>query len=198
MGIHLKNPEELIVMREAGRIVARALAEMREAIKPGVSTWDIDQIAVKVFEQYHVKPAFLGYPPGSKHPFPATITACINEELVHGIPSKNRILQEGDIVSIDTGCHFQGYVGDAAFTAGVGKIAPEIQHLLDVTEQSLYVGIEASQEGRQTSDVSKAIQEFVEGHGYSVVREYTGHGVGKKMHEDPSVPNWWPTRRRGV
>jgi methionyl aminopeptidase len=199
MAIYLKSSDELAAMREAGKVTARALAEMRAAIKPGVSTWELDQIAVKVFEQHGARAAFLGYPAGSPHPFPATITASINEELVHGIPSKDRILHEGDIISIDTACHLNGFVGDAAFTAGVGQISPEAQHLLEVTEQSLYVGINASRAGSFTSDVSRAIQGFVEGQGYGVVQEYTGHGVGRAMHEDPSVPNWWPdkkTRRR--
>jgi methionyl aminopeptidase len=184
-----------LLMREAGRVVARALAEMRHAIKPGISTWELDQIAVKVFEQHGARPAFLGYPPDGQHPFPASITACINTELVHGIPSKKRILQEGDIVSLDTACHYKGFVGDAAFTAAVGSIPAEVQRLLDVTEQSLYVGIKASKAGSLTSDISSAIQDYVEANGFNVIREYVGHGVGVKMHEEPSVPNWWPTRR---
>jgi methionyl aminopeptidase len=196
MAIKRKSPDQVIKMREAGKIVARALAEVREAIKPGVSTWELDQIAARVIQQHGARPAFLHYPPNSPNPFPATITACINEELVHGIPSKDRILKEGDIISIDTGCHYiDDYVGDAAFTMGVGAIDPEVQRLLDVTEKSLYVGIEASKKGLETSDVSRAIQEYVEGHGFNVIRDYTGHGVGREMHEEPSIPNWWPNRR---
>jgi len=196
MAVYLKSPHELLLMREAGRIVALALAEMKAAIKPGISTYDLDQIAVKVFKQFNVKPAFLGYPPGSEYPFPATITACINEELVHGIPSKDRILQEGDVVTLDTACHYKGYVGDAAVSAGVGQISPAAQHLLEVTEQALYVGIAASQEGKMVSDVGMAVQRYVEEQGYNVIREYTGHGVGLKMHEEPSVPNWWPLTKQ--
>ncbi len=195
MPIQLKNAAQIMAMREAGRVTARALAEIREAIRPGVSTYDLDQIAVRVFEQHGAKPAFLGYPPYSKHPFPACVTVCLNEELVHGIPSKTRILQEGDIVSIDTACHYQGFVGDSAFTVGVGQILPETQRLLDVTEQALYVGIEAAKEGHETKDIAQAIQAFVEGHGYNVAREYTGHGVGVQMHEEPTLPNWWPSRK---
>lgn len=194
MAIHLKNAAELNTMREAGRLVAHALEAMKAAIKPGVSTWDLDQIAARFFEKHKARPAFLGYPPHSPHPFPAVITACINEELVHGIPSRNRILQEGDLISIDTACHYQGFVGDAAFTVGVGKITPEAQRLLDVTNQALLVGIEASKQGSQTSDVAKAIQAYVESQGYSVIREYTGHGVGRAMHEEPTIPNWWPEK----
>ena len=193
MAIYLKSPAELKLMREAGRIVALALAEVRTAIKPGVSTWELDQIVAKVFDQHKVRPAFLGYPPNSRHPFPATITASINHEIVHGIPSKNRILQEGDIITVDTGCHYQGYVGDSAFTAGVGTITQEVQRLLDVTEQALFVGINASQLGSELKNVGQAIQQFVEGQGYNVIRGYTGHGVGRRMHEEPDIPNWWPT-----
>lgn len=194
MGIYLKKAAELKAMREAGRLVAYALEEMKAAIKPGISTWDLDQMAARFFEKYKARPAFLGYPPRSPHPFPAVITACINEELVHGIPSKQRILKEGDIVSIDTACHYHGYVGDAAFTVGVGQITPQAQRLIEVTEQALFVGIEASRQGSQSSDVAKAIQLFVESQGYSVIREYTGHGVGRAMHEEPTIPNWWPEK----
>ncbi len=192
MAVQTKTPKDLITMREAGRIVAHALDAMREAIRPGVSTWELDQIAARVFQQHNARPAFLGYPPGSKHPFPATITACINEELVHGIPSKDRILQEGDIISLDTGCHYKGFVGDAAFTAGVGRIAPEAQRLIDVTESALHAGIAAAQAGATTRHISQAVQQHVEAHGFSVIREYTGHGVGREMHEEPTIFNWWP------
>ncbi len=195
MAIHYKTPTEIKIMREAGRITARCHEALREAIKPGVSTWELDRVAARVIAQHNAKAAFLGYPPGSANPFPATITACINSELVHGIPSKKRILEEGDIISLDVGVIYQGFIGDAAFTAGVGNINQEVQHLLDVTEASLYEGIKMSVAGNTTSDVSRTIQRFVEGQNFSVVREYTGHGVGRKMHEDPQVPNWWPRRR---
>lgn len=193
MAIHLKSPTELMAMREAGRVTATALAEMRNALRPGISTYELDQITVRVFEKFGARPAFLGYPPNSKHPFPAVINASINHELVHGIPSKTRILQEGDIISLDTACHYKGFVGDSAFTTGIGEIPAEVQRLLDVTEQSLHVGIKASREGRQTSDVSKEIQAYVESCGYQVIREYTGHGVGQNMHEEPTILNWWPS-----
>lgn len=195
MAVYLKSPAELKLMREAGRITALALGEIRAAIRPGISTWELDQIAVRIFEQHKVRPAFLGYPPNSRHPFPATIIACLNDELVHGIPSKKRLLQEGDIVTIDTACHYQGYVGDAAFTVGVGPIPAETQRLLDVTEQALYVGIQASHVGSDTKRVGQAIQQYVESQGYNVIRGYTGHGVGRRMHEDPDMPNWWPNDR---
>lgn len=196
MAVIPKNPEELLIMREAGRITALALQAVRQAIRPGVSTKELDQIAAEVLRQHNAKAAFLGYPPGSPYPFPATVCASVNEELVHGIPSKNRILKDGDIISIDCGAIYQGFVGDAAFTAGVGTISPEAQRLLDVTEQSLYKGIDVARNGVETSEISKTVQKFVESHGFSVVREYTGHGVGRKMHEEPQVPNWWPSGRQ--
>jgi methionyl aminopeptidase len=196
--IYYKTPAEIRIMREAGRIVARALQAMREAIRPGISTYDLDRIAARVIEQHRAIPAFLGYPYGSPNPFPATVTACINNELVHGIPSKKRVLQEGDIVTLDTGAIHQGFVGDAAFTAGVGQISDEARRLLEVTEAALYEGIRASLVGNATSDVSRTVQRYVERQGYSVVREYTGHGVGRTMHEEPQVPNWWPDRRQRI
>src|SRR5260221_1195576 len=157
--IHLKGPEELVIMREAGRIVARAHAAMREAIKPGVTTGELDRIARDVIERHNAIPTFLGYPPGSKYPFPATINASVNNELVHGIPGP-RVLEEGDIISLDVGSTYKGFVGDAAFSAGVGKISPAAQRLLDITEQSLWEGIRASVVGNETKDVSLAIQNY--------------------------------------
>ena len=183
-------------MREAGRITALALQAVREAIKPGVSTLELDTVAEDVIRSNAAIPAFLGYPPGSPHPFPATITASINEELVHGIPTADRVLQEGDIVSIDCGAVYNGYVGDSAFTAGVGTISDEAQELLRVTEQALYKGIEVARAGNEVRDIARAVQQYVESHGFSVARDYTGHGVGRTMHEDPQVPNWWPSGRR--
>lgn len=196
MAIIRKTPEEILIMREAGRINALALQVMREAVRPGVSTKELDAIAVDVLHKHGAKPAFLGYPPGSPHPFPASITVSINNELVHGIPSETRLLKEGDIVSIDCGTIYNGFVGDSAFTMGVGHISEAAQQLLHVTEEALDKGIDTARAGHLTSDVSRAIQTFVESHGYGVVREYTGHGVGRKMHEDPQVPNWWPTGRQ--
>jgi methionyl aminopeptidase len=201
MAIHIKTPDEIRVMREAGRVVARAHQAMREAVRPGISTAELDRIAETVVRDHGAIPSFLNYPnnkPGAPV-YPATINASINDELVHGIPSSKRILKEGDIISLDVGCIYQGFVGDAAFTMGVGEIKPSVQRLLDVTEQALMVGIKASVVGNQTSDVSSTIQKFIESHGYSVVREYTGHGVGRSMHEEPQVPNWWPrhARQRG-
>lgn len=183
-------------MREAGRIVARVHAAIREAIKPGVTTAHLNKIADEVLRKHNTTSPFMNYPDKTrKHPFPASITVSINDELVHGIPGPRR-LEEGDIVSIDCGAYYKGFVGDAAFTMGVGQISAEAQRLLDITEAALKIGIETSVVGCQTSDVSRTIQAFIEKNGYSVVREYTGHGVGRKMHEEPQVPNWWPTRQK--
>ena len=193
-----KTAAELIVMREAGRITAMALHAMRDAVRPGISTKALDEIAADVIRKHNATAAFLGYPPGSEHPFPATVTTSINEELVHGIPSAEIILQEGDIISLDCGAIYQGYVGDSALTVGVGTISDEAQQLLKVTEEALSVGLEQARAGNETSDISRAVQAFVEEHGFSVVREYTGHGVGRTMHEPPQVPNWWPRGRQRV
>lgn len=195
MDIHLKTADELAIMREAGRIVARAHEAMREAVRPGISTLELDRIAETVIRDHGAVPAFLNYPKQGAPNFPATITASINEELVHGIPSKDRILREGDIISLDVGCHHEGFVGDAAYTWPVGEVPAAVTRLLEVTERALYVAIEASVLPNDVSDVARATQEYVESQGYSVVREYTGHGVGRRMHEDPQVPNWWPRKK---
>ncbi|GAB4480535.1 MAG: type I methionyl aminopeptidase [Anaerolineae bacterium] len=189
MAIIIKTRDDIQIMREAGAINAAALDAVRQAIRPGVTTRELDRIAHDVITRAGGSPAFLGYPPGSKHPFPATITASINEELVHGIPGERR-LREGDIVSIDCGTVYRGFVADSAFTMGVGTISEEARRLLEVTEQALYVGIERCLPDIYLSDISAAIQGFVEKHGYNVVREYGGHGVGRAMHEDPHIPNW--------
>lgn len=194
MSIILKTPDEIAIMREAGRIVAQAHAAMKAALKAGVSTWELDQIAEAVIRDAGATPAFLNYPKYGAPAFPATINASINHELVHGIPSKTRLLQAGDIISLDVGCHFQGFVGDAAQTHAVGQVPASVQRLIDVTERALHIGIEASVVGNETKDVASAIQRYVEGHGYTVPREYTGHGVGREMHEDPHIPNWWSKR----
>ncbi len=193
--IVLKSPREIEIMREAGRINALALQAVREAARPGVTTAELDAVAEEVIRSHGAVPAFKGYP--GPYPYPATITVSINDELVHGIPSKQRKLREGDIVSIDCGTIYKGYVGDSAFTMGIGEISPEAQRLLEVTERALYIGIEQMHPGNRVGDVSAAIQRYVESHGYHVTREYTGHGVGREMHEGPSVPNYG-TPGRGV
>lgn len=181
----LKSPREIQIMREAGRIVARVHAALREAIQPGVSTWELDQLAAETISKYHAVSCFLGY-----RGFPAHICTSINEELVHGIPRKDRILKAGDIISIDVGVRYRGFIGDSAWTYAVGKVSPEAQALMRVTEESLYQGIAQAQPGRRIVDISRAVQRYVEAYGFHVVREYTGHGVGRQMHEAPQVLNY--------
>ncbi|MCZ7544016.1 MAG: type I methionyl aminopeptidase [Anaerolineae bacterium] len=196
MAIYLKTREEIATMREAGRIVARAHEAMRKAVAPGVTTAELDAVAADVIRSHDALPTFLHYAPRPDlPPYPAVITACVNEELVHAIPGP-RALKEGDIVSLDVGATYKGFVGDAAFTAGVGEIAPQVQRLLEVTEQALYEAIKVSRPGNRTRDIALAIQGCAEQNGYNVVREYGGHGVGRHMHEEPHIPNWVPRRRR--
>lgn len=174
-------------MREAGRINATVLATVKALLKPGVSTADLNAAAEEVLKKHGCISPFKGY---GHPPFPASITVSINQELVHGIPSKSRKLKDGDIVSVDCGTVFDGFVGDSAFTAGVGEISPEAQALLDVTEGALHAAIEKMRVGNRTGDVSAAVQKYVESRNYYVTREYTGHGVGRQMHEGPQVPNY--------
>ena len=176
-------------MRRAGRIVAEVLEGMRARVAPGVTTAELDELAKVAIRNHNAIASFKGYPPGSAHPFPASICASINEELVHGLPGP-RVLQEGDIISIDVGAILHGYHGDAAITLPVGRVNPETQKLLEVTEGALDAGIAAARVGNRSGDISAAIQSYVESRGYNVVREYTGHGIGRKMHEDPQVPNY--------
>ncbi len=187
----IKTAEEVQKLREAAAVNVEALLAVKEAIKPGVKTKDLDKIAYDLIISRGAEPTFLHYTPSPRMvpPFPATITVTINEELVHGIPGDRR-LEEGDIVSIDCGATYNGYVGDAAYTTGVGKIAPELQRLLDVTRASLYVGIEACVVGHHFGDVSHAIETYVVDHGLKVVHGYGGHGVGAQMHEPPHIPNY--------
>lgn len=185
--IHIKSPAELQIMREAGRINATVLATVKELLKPGVSTAYLNAAAEEVLRKHGCKSPFKGY---GHPPFPASITVSINHELVHGIPSKSRKLKNGDIVSIDCGTIFDGFVADSAFTAGVGEISREAQTLLEVTQGALDAAIEKMRVGNRSGDVSAAIQKYVESRGFFVTREYTGHGVGRQMHEGPQVPNY--------
>ena len=183
----IKNDQEIAVMREAGRINARVLKEVKALIEPGITTKALDETAEEIIRSYGAIPTFKGYP--GPYPFPATLTVSLNEEMVHGIPS-GRTLKEGDIVSVDCGTTYKGFIGDSAFTAGVGEISLEANRLIQVTRESLYKGIEQMRAGNHVGDVSAAIQAFVEGNGFHVPRKYTGHGVGSKMHEPPQVPNF--------
>ena len=185
--IHLKSPAELDVMREAGRINATVLATVKELLKPGVSTADLNAAAEEVLRKHGCVSPFKGY---GHPPFPSSITVSINQELIHGIPSKQRKLKSGDIVSIDCGTVLDGFVADSAITAGVEEISSEAQKLLDVTKEALQAGINKMLVGNRTGDISAAIQNYVESHGFHVTREYTGHGVGRQMHEGPQVPNY--------
>ena len=190
--IVLKTKRELAAMRDAGRIAARALRVAGEAVEPGVSTWEIDRIARRYIEEQGAIPTFLGY--GG---FPASACISVNNVVVHGIPSKDEIVREGDIVSIDIGATYEGFVGDNAFTFPCGKVSAEAEALMKATQESLYEGIKAAQAGNRIGDIGSAVQRYVEARGYSVVRTFVGHGVGAKMHEDPSVPNYG-TPGRGV
>lgn len=181
----LKSPREIQIMREAGRIVARVHAALGEAVRPGISTAELDAIALGVIQRYNAVSSFLGY-----HGYPANICTSVNDELVHGIPSPSRVLQEGDIISIDVGVTHRGFVGDSAWTYAVGAISAEAQHLMQVTEASLYKAIEQAVVGNHVVDISRAVQQHVESNGLYIVKAYTGHGVGRAMHEAPQVLNY--------
>ena len=172
-------------MREAGRLVGEVLTELAAAVAPGVSTADLDALAEKRIRQAGATPAFKGY-----HGYPATICASVNEEVIHGIPSGRRVLNEGDVISIDVGASMNGYYGDSAVTLPVGKISEEAATLLRVTEESLHKAIEVARPGNRVSDIGHAVQKHVEAYGFAVVREFVGHGIGQKMHEEPQVPNY--------
>jgi methionyl aminopeptidase len=185
--ITIKTAQEIEIMRAAGKINAEALSAARAAIRPGVTTAEINAAAEEVLHKHGAFSPFKNYP--GPYPYPASTTISINEELVHGIPGKRK-LKEGDIVSVDCGTVFEGFVADSAFTAGVGQLTPQAQLLLEVTEGALYEGIRHMLVNNRVGDVSAAIQRYVESRGFSVTREYTGHGVGRRMHEGPQVPNY--------
>lgn len=189
--IVIKSDNEIEYMRQAGKIVARTLDKIQEIIKPGLTTSYIDELAEKFILEQGAAPAFKGL-----YGFPATLCTSINEEVVHGIPG-NKTLMEGDIISIDCGAVVNGFYGDAARTYPVGRISKEAEELIDVTQQSFFKGIEYAKIDNRLEDISHAIQSYVEGHGFSVVRDYVGHGIGRVMHEDPQVPNYGK-KGRGV
>lgn len=185
MAVVLKSAREIEKMQRAGHVVREALDLMKTLVKPGVSTWELDQAAEALIRSRGAKPTFKGY-----HGYPASLCTSVNEEVVHGIPSKKQILKEGDIVSIDCGATLDGFVGDSAITLAVGQIDPKSAKLLEVTEASLYAAIEVVKPGATLGDVGAAVQEVVEAAGFGVVRDFVGHGVGANMHEDPQVPNF--------
>lgn len=183
--IYLKTDEEIELMREANQLVGKTLAEVGKHVAPGVSTLQLDKIAEEFIRDHGAVPAFLGY--GG---FPNSICASVNEQVVHGIPSSSKILNEGDIISVDCGTILNGYVGDSAYTFCVGEVDPKVKDLLKTTKESLYLGIQAAVEGKRIGDISNAVQTYCESHNYSVVRELVGHGIGKRMHEEPEVSNY--------
>jgi methionyl aminopeptidase len=185
MAIVCKSKAEIEKMRHSGRIVRQVLDYVRSLVAPGVSTMDLERAAEKEIEELGAKPAFKGY-----YDYPCVLCTSINQEIVHGIPSEKRMLKAGDIVSIDCGVVLDGYYGDAAITIPVADVTPDVKKLLEVTEASLYRGIEAVRMGNTVGDVGAAVQELVEANGFSVVREFVGHGIGTRLHEEPQVPNF--------
>ena len=183
MGIELKSEQEIAVMRQAGKIVAEILRTLTQQMKPGMNTKELDTIAVRELKRMGAESSFKGY-----RGYPATICVSVNDEIVHGIPG-SRVLKEGDIVSLDFGAVYHGFHGDAAVTAPVGEASPEAMRLIEATRTSLEKGIAAARDGARLGDVSAAIQGYAESQGFSLVREYTGHGIGRKMHEEPQIPN---------
>jgi len=184
MPIILKSRDEIAIMREAGRIVAETLELLTEEVRPGVAAKDIDAIVRREFNNRGVEPTFLGY-----QGYPATVCVSVNDEIVHGIPG-DREFEDGDLVSIDLGCTYKGFVADSALTVAVDGVSPEAQRLVDATREALSRGIDAARGGARLGEIGAAIQTFVEGQNLSIVREYVGHGVGRQMHEDPQVPNY--------
>lgn len=190
MAVSVKSKREIELMREAGRILGTVLNDLEKEVKPGVSTWHIDKIGEEMIRSYNCIPSFLGY--GG---FPGSICVSVNEQVVHGIPSKKTILKEGDIVSLDVGVIYKGYHSDAARTYGVGQISPEAAKLIEVTRQSFFEGIKFAKEGCHLYEISNAIADYNEKFGYGVIRDLVGHGIGTELHEDPEVPNFRQERR---
>ena len=188
----IKSAREIALMRESGRILAEVHERLKEEIKPGISTYEIDRIGEKMIRSYGCTPSFLNY-----NGYPASICVSVNDEVVHGIPNKKRILKEGDIVSLDAGVIWKGYHSDAARTHGVGEISKEAQNLIDATRQSFYEGIKMAVSGNHLNDISKAVDSYISSFGYGIVRDLVGHGVGANLHEDPQIPNF-AQRRRGT
>ncbi len=197
MKIFLKTEDEINLMRKANQLVGSTLAELGKHIKPGVTTLQLDKIAEEFIRDHGAVPTFKNFPNPYGGPFPASICTSVNEVVVHGIPSKDTVLKDGDIISIDCGTLLDGYCGDSAYTFCVGDVKPEVKQLLKVTRDSLYKGIEQAVAGNHVGDIGSAIQDYCEGFGYGVVRELTGHGIGREMHEAPQIPNYG-SRGNGV
>lgn len=192
MAVTIKTPEEIELMREAGRLLALVHEELEKSIRPGISTKEIDKIGEECIRSYGCIPSFLGY-----EGYPASVCVSVNYEVVHGIPSEDRILEEGDIVSLDTGLIYKGWQSDAARTHGVGNIAEEDKKLIEVTKQSFFEGIKMAKAGNHLNDIGRAIENYIKPFGYGIVRDLTGHGIGSQMHEDPIIPNF-KTFMRGI
>lgn len=190
MAIHIRNNSEIEKMREAGRLVALTHELLEKNIRVGVSTYELDQLAENFIREHGAVPSFLGY-----NGYPASICASVNDEVVHGIPDKKRILKDGDIISVDVGAYLNGYHGDAARTHVVGTASPEALKLIEVTKQSFYEGLKFVKAGNHLHEISAAIQKYVEANGFSVVRDLVGHGIGQEMHEEPQIPNYKPMGR---
>jgi len=185
VAIMIKTPQEIAKMRRSGEILQKVLHAVREAVAPGVSTMDLEKAAASKIAELGAQPAFKGY-----YGYPACLCASVNEEVVHGIPSVKRILSEGDVVSIDCGVVIDGFYSDSAVTIPVGKVAPTVRKLLDVTQQSLEAGIQEAQVGATIGDIGATVQEAIEASGFGIVRDFVGHGIGRSMHEDPQIPNY--------
>lgn len=192
MSVTIKSEKEIGLMREAGRILAKTHKELANALKPGISTWDIDQMGEEIIRSYGCIPSFKNY-----NGYPASICVSVNHEVVHGIPDKKRILVDGDIVSLDAGVIYKGYHSDAARTHAIGEVSLEAKNLIEVTKQSFFEGIKFAKEGYHLNDISRAIGRYAESFGYGVVRDLVGHGIGKNLHEDPEIPNF-SRKRRGI
>ena len=192
MAVTIKSPREIELMRKAGEILAQVHEELHAAVHPGMSTLDIDKLGEHLIRSHGCIPSFKNY-----NGYPASICVSVNDEVVHGIPSKKRILREGDIVSLDAGLIYKGYHSDAARTHAVGEISPEAQKLIDVTRQSFFEGIKMAKAGNHLYDISAAIGNYAESFGYGVVRDLVGHGIGTSLHEDPQIPNF-AQKRRGI
>lgn len=190
MAVSIKSEREIELMRQAGKILAKVHEELGQAIKPGISTWEINQLGEKLIRQYDCIPNFLNY-----HGYPASVCVSVNEEVVHGIPKKNVILKEGDIVSLDAGLIYKGYHSDAARTHFVGQVSPEVKKLVEETRNSFFEGIKMAKAGNHLYDISNAIDAYISQFGYGIVRDLVGHGIGTELHEDPQIPNFRQSRR---
>ena len=190
MRIFLKTEDEIELMRRANRLVGRTLAELAKHIKPGVTTLHLDKVAGEFIRDHGAIPTFLGFPNPYGAPFPANICTSVNDVVVHGIPDSKTVLRDGDIISVDCGTLLDGFNGDSCYTFCVGEVTEEVRKLLDTTYEALYLGIQNAVAGHHLGDISNAVQDHCEAQGYGIVRELTGHGIGRKMHEDPQVPNY--------